>query len=279
MIRAFAKVNLGLQVRPPRPDGYHPLVGLFQSVSLHDTVSLEPADEDEIVVTGGWAPRDESNLAWRAVAAVRSHAAVQRPLALTVDKRIPAEAGLGGASADAAAALLLASRIHRVAFDEVRTIAPQLGSDVPFCLVGGTAVVTGRGELVSPRPSAGGYAVALVVPPADLATATVYQKWDALDGPRGPEMRSDALPPALREYAPLVNDLYPAAVALAPIIAEWAGELTARWGVPVAMTGSGAALFGLFPTFDEAAEAADDIPPGARFAEACTPVDRGWEDV
>lgn len=278
-MRGYAKLNLGLRVGPVGPNGLHPLTGLFQSISLFDTVALEPADEDGVVVTGGWAPADESNLAWRAVEAVRSRSDIRRSAQLAIDKRIPAESGLGGASADAAAALLQASRMYGVSFDDVRSIAPELGSDVPFSLVGGTAIVTGRGELVSPRPAAGGFAVALVVPPVDLATGRVYREWDALDGPRGHELGPAHLPPSLREYAPLVNDLYPAAVSLAPMVAEWADELAQRWRVPVAMTGSGSALFGLFPTLGEASGAVDDIPVGARFAEACEPVDRGWEDA
>jgi 4-diphosphocytidyl-2-C-methyl-D-erythritol kinase len=109
--RAFAKVNLTLEVFPRSADGYHPLRGVFQSVSLFDEVSIEPASDDSIVVDGGEAPEDESNLAWRAVVAVRRNTRIVSPLALRILKRIPSGAGLGGGSADAAAALgLMADR-------------------------------------------------------------------------------------------------------------------------------------------------------------------------
>jgi 4-diphosphocytidyl-2-C-methyl-D-erythritol kinase len=240
---------------------------------------LDRSEEDQIIVRGSAAPTDPTNLAWRAVQEARTAAGVDTPLALHIDKRIPAQAGLGGASADAAGALIAASRLLNVPFDEVRTIAPRLGSDVPFALVGGTAVVAGRGELVSPRPPAAGYAMAIVVPPAELATVDVYQMWDTLDGPTGPAITTQQLPPSLRDYAPLGNDLYPAAVALAPAVDDWRAELAERWGVAVAMTGSGSGLFGLFATRGEAEEALAAVPVGARFAEVAEPVDRGWEEI
>jgi 4-diphosphocytidyl-2C-methyl-D-erythritol kinase len=279
MIRVFAKVNLGLGVSPPGEDGYHPIRGLFQTVSLSDDIELALDERDAVVATGLATPTDRSNLAWRAVEEVRSASGSEARLRLRIGKRIPAMAGLGGASADAAGALVAASRLLAVGFDDVRSIAPRLGSDVPFALVGGTAVVAGRGELISPRPAASGYALAIVVPPVDLATPDVYRKWDALDGPAGPAIAADRLPPSLRQYAPLANDLYPAAVAMAPAVDEWRVDLADRWGVPVAMTGSGSGLFGLFPTKGEAEDAVTAIPTGARFAEAVEPVDRGWEEA
>jgi len=280
MIRAYAKVNLGLRVSPPDEDGYHPLRSLFQAVSLGDDIDLVIGDEDEIVVVGGLgAPTDPSNLAWRAVEEMRAVTGSPARLRLHIEKRIPAMAGLGGASADAAGALVAAQRLLAAGFDDVRSIAPALGSDVPFALVGGTAIVSGRGERVSPRPPAAGYALAIVVPPVELATPDVYRMWDALDGPEGPVIPAGRLPPSLREYAPLGNDLYPAAVAAAPALEEWRVDLADRWGVPVAMTGSGSGLFGLFPTRSEAEDAATAVPVGARFAEAVAPVDRGWEEV
>jgi len=277
-ITAFAKLNLSLRVSSAGADGYHPVRGLFQSISLADVVTVVDADQDSIVVSGGWAPEDESNLAWQAVAAVRTVGANGGPVALTIDKAIPSAAGLGGASADAAAALIAAGSVLRVSHDELRTIGPRLGSDVPFAMVGGTALVAGLGEQVAPQPALTGFAVALVVPPLELETARVYRAWDELGEPRGPSVAGADVPPALRGYTPLHNDLYPAAVAVAPQIEEWRAELAERWGAPVMMTGSGSALFTLFPTEDEAAGAADDVPVGARFAAACNPVDRGWQE-
>jgi len=277
--RAFAKVNLSLRVRPIDTDGLHPLRGLFQTVDWYDRIIVEDAEADSIEVPGGGAPADETNLAWRAVSDARSVGRHQQPTRLVVAKHIPSPAGLGGGSADAAAALSLAARRFSVSFDDVRRLAVDLGSDVPFAVVGGTAIVTGRGELVAPQPDATGFALAIVVPPITLGTADVFRAWDELGGPEGPPVSGADLPPALRDYAPLVNDLYPAAVSVAPTVDEWRAELAHRWGLPVAMTGSGSALFSYFPSLDEAEDAVAAAPPGATATHAVLPTTHGWEPV
>jgi 4-diphosphocytidyl-2-C-methyl-D-erythritol kinase len=277
--KAYAKVNLGLQIRERDTDGYHTLRGVFQTIDWHDDITIEDADEDAMEVPEGGAPGNETNLAWRAVAAARSAGSGARPMRVVLTKRIPSPAGLGGGSADAAAALSLAARRFSASFDEVRRIAVDLGSDVPFAVVGGTAIVTGRGEFVSPQPDASGFALAIVVPPIRLDTASVYRTWDQLDGPRGLKVGADDLPPALRNYAPLANDLYPAAVTVAPAVDEWRAELASRWAVPVMMTGSGAALFAFFPTRSEAEDAVSIAPEEATAAKASEPINRGWEVV
>ncbi|MEA3502915.1 MAG: 4-(cytidine 5'-diphospho)-2-C-methyl-D-erythritol kinase [Actinomycetota bacterium] len=276
---AYAKVNLGLRIRSRDTDGYHPLRGVFQTIDWRDDITMEDADEDSIEVPGGGAPADETNLAWRAVAAARDAGGGARPIRVVLTKRIPSPAGLGGGSADAAAALSLAAGRFSVSFDDVRRIAVDLGSDVPFAVVGGTAIVTGRGEFVSPQPDASGFALAVVVPPITLDTVSVYQSWDRLGAPQGPKVGADDLPPALRDYAPLANDLYPAAVAIEEAIDEWRAELAFRWNVPVMMTGSGAALFAYFSTRSEAEDAVSAAPPGATAARAAQPITRGWEIV
>jgi 4-diphosphocytidyl-2C-methyl-D-erythritol kinase len=275
--RAYAKVNFELRIKPKRDDGFHPLRGIFQTIDWCDEITIEDADRDGIEVPGGGAPADQTNLAWRAVAAARDAGRVAHPVRVVVSKRIPSPAGLGGGSADGAAALNIGARMFTVSFDDVRRLAVDLGSDVPFAVVGGTAIVTGRGEFVSPQPDAAGFALAIVVPPIDLGTASVYRAWDDMDGPGGPSISADALPPALRGYAPLANDLYPAAVAVDPLVDEWRAELASRWGVPVAMSGSGAAMYAYFPTRSEAEDAVGTAPEGARAARAAEPTTRGWE--
>lgn len=274
---AYAKVNLGLQIRQRDANGYHPLRGVFQTIDWRDDIAIEDADEDAMEVPGGGAPEDDTNLAWKAVAAARNAGSGARPLRVALTKRIPSPAGLGGGSADAAAALTLAARRFSVSFDDVRRIAVELGSDVPFAVVGGTAIVTGRGEFVSPQPDASGFALAIVVPPITLDTAAVYRAWDELEGPRGPNIGAVDLPPTLREYAPLANDLYPAAVSIDAAIDEWRAEIASLWGVPVMMTGSGAALFAYFPTREEAEDAVVIAPADATAARAAEPINRGWE--
>ncbi len=273
---ANAKLNLALRVMPRGDDGYHPIRSLSQTVDWFDRVSIEDGDEDRIVVSRGSAPEDETNLAWVAAAAVRTASGSNRPMVVTVAKSIPAGSGLGGGSADAAAALILASRRFGVPFDDVRRLAVEVGADVPFALVGGTARVAGAGELIAPIDDLDGFAVAVVVPDLELDTAQVYAAWDALDGPEGPIVPQAALPPQLRELGPLGNDLYPAAITVAPDLDDWRAELEANWGVPVAMTGSGSGLFAYFTDREEAAEAVGTAPASARAARAVEPIGYGW---
>ncbi len=277
--RASAKVNLSLKVEAPRSDGYHPLRSLIQSIDWVDEVTVADADADEVMVSNDMAPADDDNLAWRAADTVRAVVGSSEPMQVAVHKSIPDGAGLGGGSADAAAALILASRRFGVSFDEVRRLAVDLGADVPFALVGGTAVVTGIGEFVSPEPDAEGFALAVGVPPFRLETPLVYATWDDLDGPDGPVFPAFALPPALRDYAPLANDLYPAAVAVVAALDDWRAELEASWGIPVAMTGSGSALYGYFSTIGEAEDAVTEAPPEARATRAVSPASFGWQLV
>jgi 4-diphosphocytidyl-2C-methyl-D-erythritol kinase len=279
---APAKINLSLRVAAPGPDGLHPVDGIFQSIDWCDRLQLHDADEDRIVSAGGGpVPDDESNLAWRAVTAVREAAGAATPLRLVLTKVVPVAAGLGGGSADAAAGLQMARLRFGIALSVVDELAAPLGSDVPFCLHGGFARVAGTGEIVEPLPWAGSYAVGLVVPPIEVSTPAVYAAWDALDGPSGPAVAPEALPPSLREHAPLVNDLHPAAVAVAAEIEEWRHEMETRWGRPLLLTGSGPTLFAFFLDRDEAEAALTEVPPGARATHAGVPVRygaRAWHD-
>lgn len=275
--RASAKVNLGLRVGSLRDDGFHPLSGVFQSVDVVDDLQIEAAETDSIgSSSGGPVPDGLDNLAFRALEAVRSQTTSLQPIALTLDKTIPTAAGLGGGSADAAAALGLAGRYFGVDQATLRELAPTLGSDVPFCLMGGTARVGGRGDVIEPLDPLSGFALAIVVPPVEISTPAVFRKWDEMAGPTGLAMAELDLPPVLRGDGDLVNDLYPATAALSSIVDEWRTELVDGWGRPVMMSGSGPSLYAFFLDRDEAAGAVAAIPAGSRFAEACDLATAGW---
>mgnify|MGYP001825659276 CR=1 FL=1 len=274
---AFAKVNLGLIVSSPGSDGYHPLISLVQSVSWADRVELIRSEEDGFTVAGMEA--SEVNLAWRAIEALRAHSGARGPVQLHLEKRIAVAAGLGGGSADAAAGLALAADLYGVPGDRLPDLAFGLGADVPFCLRGGLAVLEGRGEQVSPEPVVEGYGLGIVVPPFELATPAVYRHWDVLGEPPGEDFPASQLPPGLRGFQPLRNDLQPAAESLVPDLADWRADLANRWGRPVAMSGSGPALFGFFVDEEEASAAVADAPSGVRAAAAVIPVPQGWREV
>lgn len=274
---AYAKVNFGLRVGAIRQDGFHSLSGIFQSIDLADEIGLVAADEDSIATSGGGpVPDGMDNLALRAAAAVRGHAGSTEPIRVVLDKTIPTAAGLGGGSADAAAALAMAGRHFGVGMVALREIAAELGSDVPFCLRGGSAQVRGRGEVMEPIDELDGFALAVVVPPFELSTRAVFARWDEMAGPEGLRMNVAGLPPSLRFAETLINDLYPAAVAIEPALDDWRKELERSWGRPVMLSGSGPSLYGFFLDHDEANDALSAIPKGARAAEAAGLSTVGW---
>ena len=230
-VRVPAKLNLQLAVGPPRADGYHDLVTVFQAVSLFDQVTVEPAGRDGVTVTGEGAdrvPTDGNNLALRAIAALRAAVRDHGQVHVTIAKRIPVAAGLAGGSADAAAALLACNELWAagLTLQQLREIGAGVGSDVAFALLGGTAVGRGRGEQLTPAlVPATQYHWVLAFADGQLSTPAVYAALDRMrDGsPDYPDLDS-ALMAALRSGDAtrvgerLSNDLQPAAVSLFPAL-------------------------------------------------------------
>ena len=205
-VRAPAKINLALKVGRPRPDGYHPLATVYHAVSLYDDVHAEWAepDEFELEVSGEGVedvPLDDNNLALRAARLLaRVHGGQDRlGVRLTIRKSIPVAAGLAGGSADGAAALLACATLWDIdlAPEVLRHLGAELGSDVPFSLLGGTAVGGGRGEDVAPALARGSYHWVLAFGHQGLSTPAVYRRFDELNpdpvtagGPAGPDERA-----------------------------------------------------------------------------------------
>jgi len=270
-IETPAKINLSLRVRRADSTGYHPLLSIVQAIEPMDTLFVELADDDRLEIEGIRLPVDDDNLIWKAVRAVRPER--RRGLHFRLIKEIPTAAGLGGGSSDAAAALLAMRTLFDVQDD--RSVIAGIGADVPFFQNGGLARMEGYGEMLTALPPVTGYHLALVVPPFDLSTPAVYRAWDDLGHPAGFSVAGTDLPPPLRSLGPLVNDLYPAAVDLAPRLDEWRAELALRWGRPVMMSGSGPSLFAFFGSEEEADEAVDLVPAGSRFARAVAPIGHG----
>jgi 4-diphosphocytidyl-2-C-methyl-D-erythritol kinase len=204
-VKAHAKLTRSLHVVGVRADGHHLLDAEMVALDLHDTLVIDPAGSNDLPV---------DNLVSRALAAVGHDAHV------TLHKRIPAGAGLGGGSADAAAVL-------RWAGCRDAALAASLGADVPFCVAGGRARVTGVGEVVSPLPFVD-MAFTLLTPPLHVSTPAVYAEWDRLGGPRDPNGR---------------NDLEPAALSLVPELARWRDRLGDATGRTPTLAGSGGTWF------------------------------------
>ena len=195
VVRAPAKVNLSIRVRPRDGSGRHPLLTLFQSVTLFDVLEVTPDDEDNLSIDGVDLDDGPENLVWKAVEAVRDHAGRDPQLRLHLVKRIPVAAGLGGGSADAAAALeglrhLLGTKVARTPSTKSRM---GLGADVPFARLGGTAIGESYGgRLTRLDPAPGGYALAIVVPPFELSTPAGVFRLGPARRSRGIEDRRQA---------------------------------------------------------------------------------------
>jgi 4-diphosphocytidyl-2-C-methyl-D-erythritol kinase len=220
---ARAKLTLSLRVTGVRSDGYHLIDAEMVTLDLADRLEFAPGDGlDVLGERGRSVPSGPDNLVRRALAAVGRRAAVR------LHKQIPAGGGLGGGSADAAAVLRWAGVTDA-------EVAARLGADVPFCLVGGRARVTGIGEVVEALPfgEVEGKAYTLVIPPLPVSTVEVYHAWDRLGGPVG-------------EHG---NDLEPAALSVQPDLAGWRDRLGAATGETPLLAGSGSTWFvpGAYP--------------------------------
>ena len=278
---APGKVNLCLFVGVPRRDGYHPLVSVFQAVSLADELVLEPGrgSRDEVVCAGVSGP----NLAARALAAYRDASGWDGPaVRLTIHKHVPVAAGMGGGSADAAAALRLAAHAAGRPGDPLlEVLAPTLGADVPSALTPGRALVTGIGETVEPLPPGGPAALVVVPSPAELSTPAVYREADRLGTARaaGELARAERdVRAALRSGGalPAVNDLQDAARSLCPSIDGTLDEVARAGARAVLVSGSGPTVFGSFddPALAERAAAVlRDRHPGALVVRAAADQD------
>lgn len=268
-VRAPAKINLRLGVGPVRDDGYHPLATVYQAIGLYDDVTATEADEWGVDVAAGGdlevsdVPPGRDNIAIRAGLALAAHHHVEQAAHLSIAKSIPVAGGLAGGSADAAATLVALDRLWdlRTPDDDLLAIAGELGSDVPFALLGGTAYGTGRGELVDPVTDRGAWWW-VVVPDVDgLSTAAVYAEYDELGLARalGPPLGLfDALRSGLPEDLAVVldNDLEPAALSLRPDLARTRTEVTSAGAYAALLSGSGPTWLGLAGDADHARDIA-----------------------
>lgn len=291
--KAFAKINLGLKIAGRRADGYHELRTVFQTIALADEVAMSvgPGRGVGLEVTGLAAPGGRENLAYRAAERAAEAFGVQGRIELRLRKRIPAEAGLGGGSSDAAAVLRMAALAARRRPDAaaVLRLAQELGADVPAFLVGGTVLGVGRGDEVYPLPELGRWHCVVAMPRAGvgqaIATPEAFARWDLADRRRGGLTAADGsatlvefcslvcqVLPAFRlernrglrpetaasprVHAGIENDFQSGVFSLSldfPRIHQQLCRAGARWA---SLSGSGAAQFGLFPQAGPAQAAA-----------------------
>lgn len=274
---APAKLNLNLLVSRIDDSGKHPLRSLVQTIEWCDVLEAEEADTDELELVGLEVPDGGDNLVLKALERLRTELDIP-PVGFRLEKRIPPEAGLGGGSADAAAALIAGCDLVGADPEKATLVAPEVGSDVTFPLVGGTAEMTGYGEAIESLPPLAAIAFAVVVPEFGLSTPEVYNRWDEMGEPVGFEVPDRFLPPSLRHSYPIRNDLYRAAVDVEPALGDFVRDTARLWDTAVMMTGSGSACFGFFPSEEEAVLAAAAVP-GTRAATGAASRPKGVERV
>ncbi|HXF30641.1 MAG TPA: hypothetical protein VN522_03895 [Solirubrobacterales bacterium] len=276
LVHAPAKLNLGLYLGRPRPDGLHELCSLFEPLALADLIQVEEAERDEVICAGV----EGENLAARALAKLRERGWDGPPLRIEIEKRTPVAAGLGGGSADAAAVLRLAapacvrssppwlreSANAPGVVADLTAIAAELGADVPSQLRPALSLVRGAGERVEPLPAPAEHAALLLPGGGGLSTKDVFDQADRL-GLGREETALDRIADELRAAAGagasplayaelLVNDLEPAARSLRPDIGDALDALHGTTAGAVFLSGSGPTAVGLFPTLSEAESAA-----------------------
>ncbi len=265
--RASGKVNLQLSVGPLGGDGYHPLATVFQAVDLFETVTATTRDDGAITLTMDWAPHlqdsaspvplDESNLAWKAAEAVRGAFGIVDGVDLHILKGVPVAGGMAGGSADAAAALLACAEVWHcgASRSDLHGLAVGLGADVPFCLMGHTAIGVGRGEQLSPAMTHGEFHWVFAVQHSGLSTPHVFERFDQMVE-RGeivatdPVVNTEVMEALIagnagRLGAALSNDLEGPALELAPGLASVIEIMEETAALGIVISGSGPTVAGL----------------------------------
>ena len=247
---ARAKLNLDLAVLGRREDGFHNVRTTLQGIDLHDLITITPSERTHLTTSGIELADTHDNSVLKALTALEAVAKRKLPTRIHIHKRIPPGAGLGGASSDAAAALKALAALHHVAVD-LPAIASQLGSDVPFCLTGGTAIAEQRGDHLTFIPTEPAW-FAIAWPGVELLTPDVYRAWDETPGE----------PP---------NQLAKAAMRIEPSLQEFANALNSGTGPGWQMTGSGSAFFRRCIDEDEARAITSRLTCWTAVAQALRP--------
>ncbi|HEX5699610.1 MAG TPA: 4-(cytidine 5'-diphospho)-2-C-methyl-D-erythritol kinase [Rubrobacter sp.] len=285
-LRAFAKVNYALDVLGLRADGYHEVSTVMQSISLADEVELRRAadgfdlslEPEEVRI--GAQEQNTTYLAWKALQRLTGK---ELPVKVTLRKEIPAGAGLGGGSADAAAVLVGLNELFGLGLrvDELRGIGAGIGADVPFCVSGGMALGEGVGEILTPLPAPPSHLLVVAKPLRSADTGRIYHAFDETrpEGTHSVEpvvsaLRSGSLPALASAVG---NDLTPVTRGIVPQVAELEQSLRASGALGASMSGSGTAVYGIFDDTEAAGIAEDTVD--APFIGVYEPVSLGVKIV
>jgi 4-diphosphocytidyl-2-C-methyl-D-erythritol kinase len=284
-LRCAAKINLSLDVTGRRQDGYHTLESIFQSVSVYDILTVTAEEGSGIVLTCDipHIPLDERNLAYKAAAAMLKAAGKNFHVRMHLEKHIPSGAGMGGGSADAAGVLYALNILTGCGFSDerLREIGVSIGADVPFLLLGGTALAEGIGEVLTPLPALKALPLVILKGTESISTPEAYRAVDSLCDPLHPD--TDAMLRAIRSgniklLTQSCGNLFERAVNCGDVRrAEQA--LLEHGALCAVMTGSGSAVFGIFPDEETAYACVDAVGDAFAFAQACSTVSRPFDII
>lgn len=275
-VKAYAKLNWSLDILGTRANGYHELDMLMQHIELCDEMTFENARWMMLTVDGQTLPVGGRNLIIRAANALNDYMGTRKGARIQLKKRIPVRAGLGGGSADCAAALIALNRLWklRLSTDRLCEIGAGLGADVPFCIRGGLCRVSGIGEIIEPMRCGPRIPMVLLHPGGGLSTQAVFGKFDAEHYPTlhvdTPAVARAVQAADIAAYdACSGNALEAPAIALMPEVRAAMEQLRAAGAGAVRMSGSGSAVFGLFGTDEQARSAAERLPGAILTASLC----------
>ena len=277
-VRAYAKINLTLDILGTLPEGYHEVEMIMQQVSLFDGVFLRTAEGGGITVKSNceWLPCDERNLAWKAVKVFSQETGTPEDVFIEIKKYIPVAAGLAGGSSDAAAVLIGLDRLYgtKLTRDALCRMGSKIGSDVPFCVRGRTMLSKGRGEILSPLPSMPDCHILLAKPRLNVSTPTAYRRFDEAESVTHPDTAAciGALQAGdLDELAAHVHNVFEDVLPLHDVD-KLKQIMLSHGAVTAAMSGSGPTVFGLFRNEADAFAAKQKCRPFAPFTFCCKPI-------
>ncbi len=278
--RAYAKINLGLDVLRRRPDGYHEVKMIMQTVDICDDLTFEKRKDQGIAfrIEGSDLPADENNLVYRAAALLMEKGQIREGVSITLHKRIPIAAGMAGGSADAAAAMRGLNELFEMGYSagELKKTGVTLGADIPYCIEGGTMLSEGIGEILTPLPAPPDCHLVIAKPDIDVSTAFVYGHLQADRLPFHPDIDGMAAALAAGDLRGITdrmgNVLETVTVKEYPVIDKLKRKMCELGAENALMSGSGPTVFGIYKEKEAAQKAAaaikEEEPAGAVFVTA-----------
>lgn len=266
-VKAYGKINLGLDVTGKRNDGYHEVKMVMQSVKIHDSIMLEKNTSGDIIITTnlGFIPTDKRNLVYKAAKLMKDEFGIEEGIAIDLQKHIPVSAGMGGGSSDAAAILAAMNKMFKLklSLNELMKRGEQLGADVPFCLMKGTALAEGIGEKLTRLPPMPECCILIAKPGFSVSTRKVYEKLSLDEIHDHPDI--DGIIDAIEEEdiyelsSLMGNVLETVTIKDYPQIEDIKNAMIENGALNAMMSGSGPSVFGIFDEPEEAEYAMDAL--------------------